>query len=122
MDSNRSIAEASLELSGLFEVEVLVELMLRFWQHPLAEDRAFRDLLLESAIEALRASVGGDVLITDIAPENMSIIAALWYAELTAVQGGTKEPIKARQERLQWLDQVKKSLPSCFCNPDDLME
>lgn len=122
MDSNRSIAEASLELSELFEVEVLVELMLRFWQHPLAEDRAFRNLLLENAIEALHASVGGAVLITDIAPKNMNLIAALWYAELTAVQVGTKEPIKAREERLQWLDQIKQSLPSCFCNPDDLME
>lgn len=122
MASSRSIAEASLELSGLFEVEVLLELMLRFWQHPLAEDRAFRELLLESAVEALRASVGGAVLMTDIAPENMSLISAVWYAEMAALQQDVEEPVKAHEERLQWLDRIKQSLPSCFCNPDDLVE
>ena len=36
-----SIAKESLRMTGLFEAEVLVELMLRHWKHLLATDRDF---------------------------------------------------------------------------------
>lgn len=45
----RSIAKACLQMTGLFEAELLTELMLRFWNHPLAEDEDFRSSLLEAA-------------------------------------------------------------------------
>ena len=54
-----SIARASLKLSGLFEAELLLELMLRYWNHPLADDRDFRNNLLENAAESAPHGRGG---------------------------------------------------------------
>ena len=51
MASRRTIAEASLEFTGLFEVEVLLELMLRFWGHPLADNRKFVGCFLKMPLK-----------------------------------------------------------------------
>jgi hypothetical protein len=48
-----------LAFSGLYEAELLIELMLRHWQHPLAEDGEFRNNLLEGAADVLRSCVAG---------------------------------------------------------------
>lgn len=122
MASKRSIAKASLELTGLFEVELLLELMLRYWQHPLADDRDFRGELLESAVASLQAAATGTRLFDEIAAGNTSFVAAVWYAESMAVQSDTGEKILAQQQRLDWLDRVRRALPSCFCDPDLLTD
>ena len=116
----RSIAKACLQLTGLFEAELLVELLLRHWSHPRAVDADFRSGLLEAAAEVLRASISGDRLLNALEPENMNLVAAVWYAESVSVQTIAEIVPEELRLRHQWLDQIARSLPSCFCNPDFL--
>jgi hypothetical protein len=112
-----SVAEQCLAFSGLFEAEVLIELMLRHWQHPLALDADFRNDLLESAANVLRSCVTGQTVMLGIPPEQMNFIAAVWYAEWNALQSGAEDPEALRKA---WLHTVRKAIPSCFCPPDHL--
>ena|SRR6478609_10904879 len=114
----RSIAKACLRLTGLFEAELLTELLLRFWNHPRANDAQFRTSLLEGAAEALQASVGGEQLFEDLKPQNVNFVAAIWYAESMAVFEREKLPIDELESRQQWLNTITKALPSCFCDPE----
>jgi len=120
----RSIAKACLQLTGLFETELLTELILRFWNHPLADDPNFRSSLLEAAAAALRASIDDERLFEDLEPKNVNLVAALWYAESAAISGeqGSNDPQLGPQLglRRKWLDTLLRALPSCFCNPDAL--
>jgi hypothetical protein len=117
-DENKmSTAQECLAFSGLFEAELLNELMLRHWAHPLANDVEFRNYLLEGAAEALRESVAGEQLADDIPPNQMNFVAALWLVEWNALANGAEDPDGLRSK---WLDMVKKTVPSCFCNPDRL--
>jgi hypothetical protein len=109
-----SVAKRSLAFSGLFEAELLTELMLRYWCHPLAEDSSFRHELLEGAANVLRASIKGEKLIEDIPPKQMNFVAAIWYVEWNAVAAGVADPNGRRQA---WLDLVRRCVPSCFCDP-----
>jgi hypothetical protein len=111
------VAKKCLDLSGLFEAEVLIELMLRYWQHPLAADRDFRNGLLEGAADVLRACVAGQRVMADLPPKKMNFIAAVWYVEWNALASGADDPQGQRQA---WLEAVRKSIPSCFCPPDRL--
>lgn len=115
-----TIAERSLGVTGLFESELLVELMLRFWQHPFADDAEYRSFLLETAVEALRASVGNATLFTDIDPKNVNLVAAIWYSEASLIPEVEQQRADQIVERKAWLDKVRRALPSCFCNPDRL--
>jgi hypothetical protein len=110
-----SVAEESLRLTGLFEAEVLLELMLRFWDHPFCNDRAFRNELLERAVEILRLAVSGTSVLADVSAANMNFIAAVWCAELSSVSGPGNAPKVRRRQR--WLDAVRRAVPSCFCDP-----
>jgi hypothetical protein len=110
-----SIAKRCLAFSGLFEAELLTELMLRYWNHPFAADADFRSELLERAASALRTCLAGQALMKDIPPLHMNFVAALWYAEWSDVEAGSQDP-----DRRQWLERVQKALPSCFCGPDRL--
>lgn len=112
-----SVARKSLEITGLFEAEVLVELMLRFWQHPLASDREFRNDLLERTAEVLRQAVAGVKVMEDVEAESTNFVGAMWYAEWIALQESPGESVR---ERHRWLDTVRRAMPSCFCNPEDL--
>lgn len=112
-----SIAKRCLAFSGLFEAEVLTELVLRYWMHPLATDGDFRNDLLESAAGVLRSCVSGQKILEDVPASKTNFIAALWYAEWLAVESGSEDP---QGERRVWLDKVRKALPSCFCSPDSL--
>ena len=116
----RSIAKACLQLTGLFEAELLAELILRYWNHPLAQDAGFRSSLLEAAAEALRASINGERLFDDLEPKNVNLVAALWYAESIAVGGEHGSSGPQLELRRKWLDNLLRALPSCFCNPDTL--
>jgi hypothetical protein len=110
-----SIAQRCVELASLFEAELLTELMLRFWQHPFADDSDFRSSLLESATEALQQATEGERLLDSLSPENTNFVAALWYVEWVSMRASeTEDPSQIHQRREQWLGNVKRSIPSCF--------
>jgi hypothetical protein len=114
-----SIALASLKLAGLYESELLVELMLRYWQHPLADDPEFRENLLETAVGALKSAANGQQLMEDLPPGSTNFVAAIWCAEMMTINTDRSESAEAvRALRHEWLETVKHALPSCFCNPD----
>jgi len=115
-----STAQQSHDFSGLFEAEVLVELMLRFWRHPLAEDATYRNWLIEGASEALRESIGGTRLLEGLEPQDVNFVAAVWYVEWCAVEAAP--PDELTPQRQEWLQTVRRALPSCFCDPGDLAE
>jgi len=115
----KSIAEKSFELTSLFEAEIFVWLMLKFWRHPLADDKDFVNGLLENASAALENALQGEELIEGLPPTDLNFIAAVWYAENGALDAEEMDPavIEARKA---WLLAVRRTLPSCFCNPTDL--
>jgi hypothetical protein len=116
-----STAEESYRFCGLFEAELLLELMLRFWGHPLSDDKEFRKSLIESAAEVLEASVEGMKLMTDVPPDQMNFVAAVWYAEWAGLQAAASEIAgRERNAREKWLDLVRRTVPSCFCDQSDL--
>ncbi len=115
-----SAAKDALNFSGLFESELLVELMLRYWKHPFADDSDFRNNLLETAAEALRLSIAGKSLIDTLQPKDMNLVAAVWYAEWSSVAGDVQVTEAERINRENWLNIVRRALPSCFCDPDQL--
>jgi hypothetical protein len=112
-----SVAKQCLAFSGLFEAELLLQLMLRYWAHPLAADDEFRHNLLENAAEVLRLSVARRRVMEDIPPKHMNFVAAVWYVEWSAVSTGAEDPQGQRQA---WLDKLRQAIPSCFCPPDRL--
>ncbi|MFN0051593.1 MAG: hypothetical protein ACKV0T_05340 [Planctomycetales bacterium] len=113
-----SIASASLEMTGLFEAELLTELMLRYWEHPLAEDAEFAQALLDRAAEVLRASIAGQQLIDGLRPTDMNLVTALWYAEWSQIEASESKSDPQVTARLRWAETVRRALPSCFCDPD----
>jgi hypothetical protein len=115
----KSIAEKCLQITSLFEAELLVRLMLRNWQHPFADDPEFANDLLEAASESLRLAAGGTALIEGLPARSLNFVAAIWYAENCAIQDGQRDPEK-NEARNEWLFAVRRSLPSCFCDPSDL--
>ena len=117
----KSVAEKSLELTSLFEAELLVRLMLRNWLHPLADDEDFSNGLLENASQALRDAAQGKQLIESVPPTDLNFVAAVWYAEYCAVEQEKADP-RTLAARRAWLSAVRRSLPSCFCDPSDLTQ
>lgn len=113
----KSIATACLRFTGLFEAELLTELMLRFWDHPRADDDEFRSGLLESAAEVLRMSASGQRLIEELDPQKVNFVAALWHAESTSLAERGDIPQEERTQREAWLKALLKAVPSCFCDP-----
>ena len=116
----RSIAKESLRFTGMFEAELLTELMLRYWKHPNADDADFRSALLESAAEVLRASVAGERLFEDLAPRNVNLVAAIWYAESVSLEQPAEMTTAEQKLRRKWVNTVLRAIPSCFCNPEFL--
>jgi hypothetical protein len=117
-----SIPETAYTFCSCFEGELLVELMLKYWNHPLSDDNAFRNQLLESAAEALKASIAGSTLLEGIPPDQVNFVAAIYYAESMFVEGASHQgPSSQLQERTEWLNTVRRTLPSCFCDQDDLL-
>jgi hypothetical protein len=102
----------------MFEAELLVALMLERWKHPLSMDQEFQAQLLESAAEVLRASLAGGKLIAELDPQNVNLVAAICYAELATLAADRDIRPQERSEREAWVDMVRRSVPSCFCDPD----
>jgi len=117
-----STAEASLAICPLFESELLVRLMLYHWGHPRADDEEFGSQLLEIATEVLQAAVADadHVLVQGLPSSHMNLVAAVWYAEARALEEDDNAGCDAGA-RKEWLDSVRHSLPSCFCDPDELV-
>lgn len=115
----KSIAKKSLEMTGLFEAEIFVWLLLKAWEHPVADDKDFQTDLLENAAEALRAASAGHQMIQGLPARDMNFIAAIWYAETCSLEagGGDLPNVEARKD---WLASVRRTLPSCFCDPSNL--
>ncbi len=114
-------AKRCLNLCPLFEAELLLELMFRQWSHPYVDDKEFRSSLLESTTELLmRASDPNcnEVFLEGMPAQDMNFVSAVWYVEWNSVQDSTED----RAARHQWLDNVRRSLPSCFCDSDLLDE
>lgn len=122
-DEARTNAEQSLSICPLFESELLTELMLRYWDHPLADQADFREQLLEAATDVLRSAVEapmGNVFIQGLPSREMNLVAAIWYVEHCAIEDAQNEGERGIEERLRWLGAVRRALPSCFCDPTDL--
>jgi len=116
----KSTAERCLQMTGLFEAEALVRLMLMRWDHPFANDPDFASNLLEDASQILRESIQGERVLDGVSPEDVNLIAAIWCAEHRVVDPGRDDPdtLGAREA---WLKAVRRAMPSCFCDPDDLV-
>jgi hypothetical protein len=112
-----SIAEKSLAAAGLFEAEVLTELLLWRWDHPSKNDTEFRENLLEDAATVLRRAIAGERFIESVPPAEMNLIAAVWYVEWNTISSGEADPEGSRQ---RWLSLMRRALPSCFCSQADL--
>jgi hypothetical protein len=110
-----SIAGRCLAFSGLFEAELLIELMLRYWQHPLAADGDFRNAVLEGAADVLRSCKAGEVVLEGIPGRHTNFVVAVWYVEWNTLASGGDDPQGLRQG---WLEKVRQAIPSCFCPPD----
>jgi hypothetical protein len=106
-------------MTSLFEAELLVRLVLREWKHPFARDEEFANGLLEDASRALREACGGVELIEGLPAPDLNFVAAVWYVERCAVDSGGPG-VEEIERRRAWLDAVRRSVPSCFCNPSDL--
>ena len=113
----KSVAQMCLDLTGLFEAEVLVKLMLHRWQHPYVADDEFANGLLENAAQLLRMAVSGEGSPPGIPAESLSLIAAIWWAEQLQLTANSLD----LEQRRKWLDAVRRALPSCFCDPGDLV-
>jgi hypothetical protein len=116
-DNDMTKLDLAIAFCGLFEAELLVELMLRYWNHPRASDRDFRNYLLEATAGILNRSREGEQFVEELPAEDMNFVAALWYAETCQLTEVKEADTEARQF---WLTSVRRALPSCFCSPDDL--
>ncbi len=114
-----SIAQKSLQICQLFEAELLLELMLRYWRHPYADDREFRGQLIENVTGVLEEAVRGTCFIEGMAPSSMNFVAAVYYAEVRALEDAD-DPPEQRRLRIEWLTALRHALPSCFCDPEML--
>ena len=112
-----SIAENSLAMVGLFEAEVLTELLLWRWDHPRRDDGEFRGNLLEDAATALRRAVAGEQLLASVPAAETNLVAAIYYAEWYSITTYRQDPDGARRG---WADHLRRSLPSCFCAQEDI--
>ncbi len=112
----KQIAKVSLDFTGLYESELLTELMLRFWNHPNADNADFRNILLETAAEALRAAVAGQQLIEGLPPNEMNLVSAIWFAEWNRIENDTEVSSDERAAVETWLATLRLSIPACFCD------
>ncbi len=95
--------------------------MLKYWKHPLCDDSDYRNQLLESAAEVLKASIGGETLFESIPPDQVNFVAAVYYAESAFTQSpSTQGANEQLEERELWLEVIRRTLPSCFCDQGKL--
>ena len=120
MAKENTIAEKCLEFTGLYEAELLVELMLRYWRHPRCDDMDFRANLLDAASELLLSAVGGKVQLRGIPSSQTSLVLGIWLAESIDLANDNAIDSIERPLRDEWLHSVRRAIPSCFCDPSAL--
>ena len=122
-DQEESNAARSFAFCSMFESELLTLLMLRNWNHPLAEDEDHRSQLLETATEVLKAASEGpedQVFVAEMPARDMNLVSAIWYVEYLALQDTESSNDPGIEQRRQWLNEVRRTLPACFCPVDHL--
>ncbi|QDU11277.1 hypothetical protein [Gimesia aquarii] len=118
--TDHSIVERTIDFSGLFESEVLTELLLRYYKHPLADDKEFRNNLLEAATGALRHAAAGMKLIDSLPAMKTNFIVAIWYSEGVSISTDDQDiPTEMMLERKAWLERIQRLIPSCFQEPEE---
>jgi hypothetical protein len=113
-----SIVDKCLSFTGLFEAEILTELLLWRWDHPLKDDAEFRNDLLESAAAALEEAAEGQKLFDELPAAETNLVAAIYFAEWSALNLGSEDPGGRRKA---WLSQFRAAIPSCFHPQRDLL-
>ena len=117
--SGDNTASHCFAFCSLFESEVLLQLLLEKWNHPLAENEGFREAVLESTALLLETASDehcSEVFIEGLPANQMNFVASVWYVEFCSVQ----DPVEFQPARQQWLKDVRHSLPSCFCSTEML--
>ncbi len=71
----------------------------------------------EAAAEILKQAHDGQACIEGIDAEDMNFVAAIWFAEFCHISDSNDPDVEDRRE---WMKKVRRSLPSCFCDPADL--
>jgi len=116
-----AIVDDALKFCSTFEAEVLLEMMLRYWRHPLAAEADFRNEFLEKSTEVLARAQTGTCFLEDVPCSHMNFVAAIWYVEWAAIEMETKEISEDEKRiRMEWLNQIRSSLPSCFVDQNKL--
>ena len=108
-----------LTVCALFEAELLLALMLEKWRHPYADDESFRREILEAATELLQVASEescSEVFMEGLSAQDMNFVSVIWYVEWNSIQGTTAD----RRQREIWLRTIRQTLPSCFCQPNEL--
>lgn len=109
--------QKAIYFCGSFEAEALLLLMMRQWNHPKASDPEARNEILERAAEVLQVANRGESPIPELKPADMNLIAAIWFAEWCQAQGLNEDEAPPLYSLL---DAVRKAIPSCFVDPDQL--
>ena len=101
-------AQQCLQMCPLFEAELLLELMFRFWSHPYADDSEYRSNILESATELLERASDPEceeVFFKGMPSQDMNLVSAVWYVEWNSLQHNCDD----RESRNEWLPAASKS-------------
>jgi hypothetical protein len=98
----KSVAEKCLEMTSLFEAELLVRLMLRNWGHPFAENEEFAEGLLEDASEALRYALRGEMLIEGVPPASLNLVPPFGTPSNVPLIQKAMTRRRSKQEKLGW--------------------
>ena len=117
MNEEADLPRILYDITGTFEFELLIELMLRYWEHPFAAHDDYRNTLFEDVATVLRQAAEGKSF-GGMPPKEMNVVFAVWYVESSLLEGEAEGETNARRE--QWLATIRKSLPSCFCEQDRL--
>lgn len=115
MKEELNLPKILYNIAGTFEFELLIELILRYWEHPFADDPEFRNTLFEEAAVVLRQSSDG-VSFGELPPKEVNLVFAIWHVESSFVSNETN--LETKKMREKWLATIKQRLPSCFCSQD----
>lgn len=116
MNQKLNLPEVLFNITGTFEYELLIELILRHWQHPFATDENYRNEIMESVALLLSNAAKKKFPIDDMQQNEVNLVFALWYIESLLVIN--EQDVKLKKIRQQWLSTINHALPSCFCDQD----
>jgi len=115
MNDELNLPKILYQITGTFEYELLIELLLRNFNHPLADDTEFRNTIIETVAELLNRASKGETF-GNMQASHTNIVYSVWFVESDYVKRQSDPPFK--EQRLDWLNKIKRSMPSCFCSQD----